>query len=275
MLRPTRRPGERGFALPIVLWSAVLLAEIVTGMTASGRGDVQLAANLRASAVAEAAADGAVYAAAFHLLDPAAPWQADGRAIAAARPGAVVTLCIVNESSKINPNKANAGLLAALFRELGMDVQNAVRLAQAIYDWRTSGPDAAAVQPYREAGLSYGPAGAPFENLAGLAAVLGMTPPILRLVSPYLSVWNDTDPDPLAASPVVNRAITDVAGASPVSVATPLPLRTVSVAAMAETAQGGRFIRRAAIRLGSGSPEPLMTVLAWDALDGSTLPACR
>ena len=58
----TRGPeGERGFALLLVLWTLVLLSLIVTGMVSAGRVEAQLASNLRAAAVAEAAADGAVH----------------------------------------------------------------------------------------------------------------------------------------------------------------------------------------------------------------------
>ena len=52
---------QRGFALLIVLWTMGLLALLVAQFTATGRGEVQMATNLRANAVTQAAADGAVY----------------------------------------------------------------------------------------------------------------------------------------------------------------------------------------------------------------------
>src|SRR5215831_8873131 len=70
---------QRGFALLIVLWSMALLALIGTRITAAGRAGAQLATNLRASAIAEAAADGAVFEALFHFMDSSdGHWPVDG-----------------------------------------------------------------------------------------------------------------------------------------------------------------------------------------------------
>ena len=69
-VRPVRaRSSPGGFALLIVLWSVVLLALLATGITAAGRSQTQLAGNVRRAAAAEAAADGGIYAAAFHTTD--------------------------------------------------------------------------------------------------------------------------------------------------------------------------------------------------------------
>jgi len=70
---------QRGFALLIVLWSMALLALIGTRITAAGHVEAQLATNLRANAIAEAAADGAVFEALFHFMDGSAGhWPAAG-----------------------------------------------------------------------------------------------------------------------------------------------------------------------------------------------------
>jgi hypothetical protein len=59
---------ERGFVLLLVLWSMALLGAHVT---ATGRSELALAANLQAAATAEALADGALHEAIWHLLaDP-------------------------------------------------------------------------------------------------------------------------------------------------------------------------------------------------------------
>src|SRR5277367_4288128 len=71
--------AQRGFALLIVLWTLVLLVLLVTQLTAAGRTETRIAANLRSGAAAEAAAEGAVYEALFHLLDSSAGhWNVDG-----------------------------------------------------------------------------------------------------------------------------------------------------------------------------------------------------
>ena len=259
-----------------MLWSAVLLASLAAGMTTSGRGDVLLAGNLRAAAGAEAAADGAVFEAGFHLLDPASPWAADGRPIAAARRGATVTVCIVNEAGKINPNTASPGLLAALLRVVGVEGAAADRLSLAVYDWRSGGDRSSMggskLAPYQEAGLAYGPPGTPFTELDGLRSVVGMTPELFRRVAPYLTLWSDGEPDPHAASPVVLAALQSLIGLDPRANTTPARPTAVAVTAVAQIGTGARFIRRAALRLTPADPAPVR-VLTWEEADAA--PACR
>ena len=262
-------PGtEGGFALLIVLWAMVLLTLLVTQLTAAGRTELQLAANLRGAAMAEAAADGAIHAAVFHLLDPSDPWLADGADRALRVPGGQAVVRIEDEAGKINPNTASPELLRALLRRSGADSRIADGVAAAIVDWRfpsNQGQPGGAKEPqYRAAGRDYGPAGAPFRSVADLGAVLGMTPALLSRLEPNVSVFTDTDPDPAAASPVVRQAMQDVRGGA----AGPRrrPPRTVTVIARVIGDAGGRFIRRAAVRLGSTPKEPLFQILTWDAV---------
>ena len=56
------RSGERGFAMLIVMWTAGLLGLLIAGLTAATRGQVRVASQIRESAIAEAAADGGVFA---------------------------------------------------------------------------------------------------------------------------------------------------------------------------------------------------------------------
>ena len=271
MPHPGRRSepaGERGFALLVVLWAVVLLSLLATQLTAAGRTEVQLAANLKAAAAAEAAADGGILEAAFHLLDPASRWAADGRNHEVQAPGARIVLRIDNEAGKVNPNLAEPPLLQALMRHLDADQKSAEGIADAIADWRYPGaqprPHGAKAPQYRAAGLDYEPPGTPFSSVDEVGAVLGMTPALLDRMRPYLSVLTDTGPDPAAAAPVVLQAIRDVSG-PPRGGATPAPPRTVTITAAAISDAGGRFTRRAAIRLGATSKEPLVRVLTWEA----------
>jgi general secretion pathway protein K len=61
---------SRGFALLLVLWVLVLIAFLVAQVTAAGRTELRIAGNLYANAAAEAALEGAVNEAVFHLSDP-------------------------------------------------------------------------------------------------------------------------------------------------------------------------------------------------------------
>jgi len=264
-LRPTE---DKGFALLIVLWAVVLLTFLVTQLTAGGRTELQLAANLRSAATAEAAADGAVYEAVFHLLDPSDPWLADGTDRALRVAGGRAVLRVEDEAGKINPNSASPELLRALLRRLDADSRTADGLAAAIVDWRfpsSQGQPGGAKEPqYRAAGRNYGPAGAPFRSLTELGAVLGMTPALLSRLQPNVSVLTDSDPDPAAAPPIVRQAMQDVRGT--VGTSKRQPPRTINITVRVIGDAGGRFIRRAAIRLGSTPKEPLFRILSWDAV---------
>ena len=260
--------SDDGFALLIVLWAMVLLTLLVTQLTAAGRTELQLAANLRGAAAAEAAADGAIHAAVFHLLDTPEPWLADGADRVLRVPGGRAVVRIDDEAGKINPNSASPELLQALLRRSDADSRTADSIAAAIVDWRfpsSQGRPGGAREPqYRAAGRDYGPPGAPFRSVAELGAVLGMTPALLSRLEPNVSVFTDTDPDPAAASPVVRQAMQDVRGGN----ARPRrqPPRTVTITARVVGDAGGRFNRRAVVRLGSTPKEPLFQILTWEAV---------
>ena len=258
---------ERGFALIIVLWSVVLLTLIVTGLSATGRTEVQLASNLRAAAVAEAAADGAVHEAIYRLLDPQSPWAADNAERVLQVPGATVIVRVEDNGGKLNPNRTPPELLAALMRRLDVNAGTATQVARAIVDWRDPGdpvrPREVIVAQYRTAGRSYGPPGAPFLSLDELGAVLGMTPELLDRLTPYLTVLTDTAADPALARPILQQAMADVSG-PPLPVAR-RPPRSVTITAQANGAAGGQFTRRASVKLGNGPKEPLFLIQVWEA----------
>jgi general secretion pathway protein K len=262
---------EGGFALLVVLWSLALLALIGTHVTATGRAEAQLAANLRGAAAAEAAADGALHQAIFHLLDPSLRrWWPDGVPREIALPGGgVAVVRIESEAGKINPNLAAAGLMQSLLLRLGAEPRAAASLAAAILDWRTAGqrprPNGAKEPQYRAAGRDYAPPGRPFESLDELGLVLGMTPELLGRLTPFLSIYHTGEPDMRFAHPVVAQAVTDAAragldaeggteaGAAPV----------VVVSATAALPGGARFTRRAHVRLGPGTRGRGWQILTW------------
>ena len=264
--------GECGFALLVVLWAMVLLSLVATRVTASGRSAVQIAANLRNAAVAEAAADGAVQEAAFRMLDPsAAGWRADGQLRRLPMPSGTIALRLEDQAGKVNPNVASPELLAALFRQLGADTRAANSLAAAIADWRAPTAEArplgAKAREYRNAGRTYGPPDAPFESIGELGAVLGMTPALLDRLAPHLSLFRDGDPDPGLADPVVLRALRGSLGAQEFAVSPQGGVRVVAVTATAEPAGGSRFTRRAILRIGEGRDGRPWQILGWGSAE--------
>jgi general secretion pathway protein K len=265
-----RRGGtasQRGFALLIVLWSLVLIALLVTQVTATGRSEAVLAGNLRRAAALRAETDGAVQEAAFHLLDAAAPWTADASVHVLREPGAAVSIRIVDEAGKINPNHASPAVLAALLRVSGQSAVDADRIASEIVQWRFPSADppatGAKAQRYRAAGKDYAPPNADFETVSEVGLVLGMTPTLLARLTPFLTVYTDTDPDPRLAGPVVAAALASVG--TPVPTGPLPPPRVVTVTATGVAPEGGEFIRRAVVSLGPDRAGALFRIVTWDA----------
>src|SRR5579863_10280285 len=130
-------PRSRGFALIIVLWACVLIAMIVIHLTATGRTELRIAGNLAANAVAQAAADGAIYQAIFNLLDPQPDerWTLDGSTHELQVGNNQVTVRLEDEAARINPNLASRALLEALLGIVAGDREQAAALASAIAEW--------------------------------------------------------------------------------------------------------------------------------------------
>jgi type II secretory pathway component PulK len=148
---------DRGFALIIVLWTMVLIAFIVAQLTVTGRTEIQIASNLIANAVAQAAADG-VCAAIFNQSDPQPEqrWPVNGNAREVVVGNSRVNLRLEDEAWWINPSSASPALLEALLRVTGSDPESARRLAIAVREWVGSTPGArpqnAVLADYRAAG---------------------------------------------------------------------------------------------------------------------------
>jgi general secretion pathway protein K len=270
LTRARQRASDRGFALLLVLWSLVLVTLIITSLTAGARSDARIAINLRAAATAEAAADGAVYEALFHVLDTGqAHWNADGAPHRLAWSGGTILIRIEDESGKVNPNDASPELLRALLRALGVDDAEATRIAAAIVDWRSPDPGSllggTKLAQYRAAGLPYAPPDAPFRSLDELGAVRGVTPDILARLAPVLSLANDGDPDATRAPPPVARALRDIAGNAADAGAQGMhdAAGAVTIIAALSGSDGTHVDRRAVIRLTGGEARPY-GVIGWN-----------
>jgi general secretion pathway protein K len=265
------RRQKGGFALIIVLWTLVLIAFIVARLTASGRTEIRIARNLVGNAVAQAAADGAIFEAVFNLSNPQPDqrWPVDGNA----RELVIgdenrVTLRLEDEAWWINPNLASPALLEALLRATGSDPENARRLAIAIGEWVGSAP---APRPpnvllaeYRAAGLDYGPPGAPLETLDELSRVLGMTPAILAAIRPHLTLFGPPQPSPVSADPFVVAALASAATIETVVSANQPPpdLLTTRITAAASGPNSAQLTRFAIVRFGAALPRGY-DILAW------------
>jgi general secretion pathway protein K len=267
MNRHPRSDRQAGFALVIVLTTLVLLALLVADLASSGRSRISLAQSERASAEAEAAADGAVQRAIFQLRG--GTWLADGSTRRVVIGAAIVAVVIDDEGARINPNFSPPALLASLLGEIGANPAQARALARRIVDWRTATPysidGGLKLDAYRQAGLPYGPPDRAFNSVDEIGLVPGVTPDILNGLRAYMSVYQSGDPQLGASS---QGAVQDAEAINHGSVLAGFSSQdqTVRIRATAALAGGASFVRTAIVRL---RPDPApgqagWLILSWD-----------
>ena len=126
-------------------------------------------------------------------------------------------LSIQAEDGRIDLNTAPRALLRAVFRGAGLTTHSAARLVDAVLDFRDPNSirrlNGAEDEDYRAAGLPWGAKDAPFESVAELQRVLGMTPALYRRVAPALTVHSrQSGVNPLTAPKVVLGLIPGLSG---------------------------------------------------------------
>ena len=189
--------AQRGVALVLVMWAAVLLTVIASTFIIERRTDALVVGNSAAAARAEAAAEAGVHRAMYEMYrnDTSADrWRADGTPRTWAFEGIPVYIELRDESAKIDINTASEALLRGLLVSSGLEDDEAQRLLDAILDWRDPDtlkrPSGAEEPDYREAGLAYKPANAPFQAIEELQLVLGMRPELFRRLAPSITVFS-------------------------------------------------------------------------------------
>jgi general secretion pathway protein K len=259
----TAHTRQAGFALLIVLWTMVLLGLLGSTITVAGRSEAKIASNLLASASAQAAADGAVAVAAYHLLDNSDQhWEADGVTRGVRIGDNDVRLTLSDQRGKIDPNDATSGLITALLRQVGVAEQTATALGNAILDWRVAN-DTGLSKTYEASGHTFGPPHEPFESLEEMSLVLGMTPRLMALLVPHMSLYLEQTPAIAEADPIVAAAITDAVKREQLTMnedQQPGPL-IVSIVASAHN-RGAMFTRTVLLRMNGIANQPY-EVLEW------------
>ena len=299
--RYASRDRQRGIALILVLWLTILLTVIGGSFAYGMRNEALAARNSLSLAQARALADGAIYRTVFELMRPktlADVWSADGTVHAWDENGSRVVVNALDESGKIDLNTAPEGLIKGLLQTAAeLDADTAARLIDVIEDWKDADdlrrPNGAEAADYQAAGLSYKPANAPFESVAELQRVLGMTPAIYGRIADSLTVHSRmAGINPAFASRAVLLA---VPGATPEIVDTyiaqrrdalaaklppppfPVPgivgatLNLWRIRAEVTTADGVTFTREAVVR--QGDRRRLLSFLEWQEGDRRLLAA--
>ncbi|WP_417472333.1 general secretion pathway protein GspK [Luteimonas mephitis] len=280
---------QRGIALLLVTWLTMLLAAVVGAFALTAQMEKLQGRTLSRGVVAEQAARAGVEYALTRLAesDPKQRWQPDGRPYDWAFGGAHVRIEVVDESGKVDLNAADVDLLGRLFTVVGVNQADAGAIAAAIADWRDSDdltqPQGGAEDPaYASAGLPWGAKDAPFDTVAEVEQVLGMTPEIYAKVAPLLTVYSGQGrPDPqFAAAPVLQAM-----GEDPVPILARRNARapspedaflgggsgTYSIDSRARLPNGRQAILRVVVRAGIGTvPGSTYTALRWE--QGATAP---
>lgn len=274
----------RGVALLLVMWLTMLLAAVVGAFALGAQMEKLQGRTLSRGLVAEQAARAGIEYALTRVTetDPRLEWQPDGRAYDWSFGTADVRIAIVDESGKVDLNAADIDLLARLFVVVGVDRRKAAELASAIADWRDADsltqPQGGAEDPdYAAAGLPYGAKDAPFDTVAEVEQVLGMTPEIYARVASLLTVYSgQAQPNPQYAGAEVLQAL----GIDPEPILArrnqrgPLPedasllgggSGTYSIDSRARLPDGSQAGLRVVVRAGIGIvPGSAYTALRWE-----------
>ena len=283
--RIANRPAARGVALLLVVWLLALLTAVVGAFALAARTENLEGRVLSDGVVAdEAARAGLEYAMTRVVeLEPARQWLPDGRDYAWSFNDIDVKVNIVDESGKIDLNGADLDLIANLIIAVGEPRDRARKLAAAIVDWRDpdslSQIEGGAEDPdYESASLPYGAKDAPFESVAELQQVLGMTPELFAKLESSLTVYSgQSRPNELYADAPVLKALgldperviaerrrPRLPGETPALVGA--GTGTYSIESRARLRSGRVSILRAVIRAGnSGVPGSAYTPLRWEA----------
>jgi len=284
---------QRGVALLLVMWMIVLLTALIGAFALTAKIEGLQGRVLHRGVIAGQAARAGMEYALVRVADPdpKRQWRPDGQPYRWEFDGAQVEVALTDENGKIDLNQADATLMSNLFMQVGgLEQPQAAQLAAAVMDWRD--PDGlnqptggAEDGDYAAAERHYGAKDAPFESVAELEQVLGMTPALYAKLAPDLTVFSGrTRPDPAFASSGVLQAM----GVDPQSVigrrrgwdpssGAPAPMLeggeplvsggsgTYSIDSRARLRDGREAMLRVVVRAGgNGLPGSAYTPLRWE-----------
>ena len=275
--------GMRGAALLLVLWLVALLTALVGAYALTARIEaLQGRVGSRGAMAQEIARAGMEYAL-VRVADrnPETHWQPNGRAYAWRFDGHDVQVRIIDETGKVDLNQADVPQLSRLMQALGEPPDASDALAAAIVDWRDAddlGQPVGGAEDgdYAAAGRPYGAKDAPFETIAELEQVLGMTPDLYARLEPFLTLYSGRgQPDATYAQGPVLVAMgmdatawlaqREAAGAAGALQLVGTGSGTYSIESRARLADGRETSLRTVVRAGA-SPVPgsAYTLLRWE-----------
>lgn len=276
-----KRP--QGAALLLVLWLVALLTALVGAYALTARMEALQGRVASHGTVAQEVARAGMEYALVRVVDrnPETRWLPNGRAYAWDFDGNRVQVRMVDETGKVDLNQADVMLLSRLLLAVGAPAESAEPLAAAIVDWRDADSLSQPVggaedDDYAAAGREYGAKDAPFETIAEVEQVLGMTPELYARLAPYLTIHSGRGmpdatyaPGPVLAAMGLDARMVldqrDAAGVAEVAQLVGAGSGTYSIESRARLADGREAAIRTVVRAGA-SPVPgsAYTLLRWE-----------
>jgi general secretion pathway protein K len=250
------RLAQRGAALLIVLWTALLLSALMAGALASARIEAKIAASRAEKFKARQALESALDLAAWKVA--VGEYDEDSGAIVddLTLNGYSVKAEFSLEQEKIDLNLASEEIWRDFLRAAGAAPGLAETLAAQIADWRDADDDArpngAEARDYLQA-EDKAIGNRPFSGVGELNLVLGMTPELYACIAPAVSIFaTGAAPSPRA------MALIDAEASS----ARPEPRRARLGTSARGATPGRRIVVEATATRGNGllSPQRLAAV---------------
>lgn len=205
---------QRGVALILVIWVIALMSILLGSFALIARTENLESRHLIDGVTARYAAEAGLERAIFglHEANPLDRWVGDGRPYDFTFDNADVQVSLYDESGKIDLNSADGKTLQNLFTSVGVPLDRAMALSDAIQDWRDPDdiprPQGAEIQQYQAAGLKYGPANGPFRTLSEVQQVLGMNYALYTRIEPAITIYSGSgEPNPAFAPFAALRAM--------------------------------------------------------------------
>lgn len=274
---------QKGFALIVVIWVAILLSLIAAAFSSSVRSRLRSVSSHADMVRSEALADAGIRIALMDMLNRGSNgsfgrrFPEDGTPVACAIGGdASVVIQVEDEEGKVNLNTPNEEVLTALLTGLGAGQGKARGYAQRIMDFRDSDQerraDGAERSDYPKPSTSSpGPKDADFASVDELDQVFGLPADVRERAKPYLTAFSsttgiDTGTAQRGLKDVLVRGNNGIVApadgdASVVSISSDLPAsflsrsthRSYTVRAEAVLASGARYVSEALAGLPDGA----------------------
>jgi general secretion pathway protein K len=260
---------ENGFVLVAVIWLAGLIAVLSTAFALHVRTQSLMSTYYIKSSNAEFIADGMVRLVAWRLAD-GQPFSVSGTSQSCMwRKRHHVSFAIQDQGGLADLNVMPEEFFTELLRRLGEPSDRAVSMARAIGDFRDVDTltSTGANEPVLYDGFGFGPKNAPFETVAELDQIPGMSDQLYAKLVPLVTVHAaSTGIDPLAAPKILREVFSEketgefekfLSGFTGAQQG-----RAFRIKADVTTETGGRFVRSAMVII-LRQPDKPFAIVEW------------